>query len=311
LAIPALTAQNEELTMTRARASALAFALVLLMQAGSLAAQDWDAVQIRTVPLGNGIHVLFGQGGNLGLSVGEDGAFLVDDQFAPLTDKIIAAIRSITPEAVRFVLNTHWHGDHTGGNENMGQRGALIVAHENVRRRMNPEEFRDLIGRSQQAPPDALPAITFSEAANFHWNGENIRTFHVEHAHTDGDVIVHFTRANVFHMGDTFFNGSYPFVDMESGGNVNGVIAAADRVLELANAETRIIPGHGDVGGPAELRAYRSMLMTVRDRVRELIAQGRSEDEVVLAGVTSSFGTSWSGNAERFVRAAYQSLARR
>jgi glyoxylase-like metal-dependent hydrolase (beta-lactamase superfamily II) len=297
--------------MTIPRVTALAGGLALLALPATAGAADWVAVEIRSVSLGNGIHVLFGQGGNLGLSVGEDGAFLVDDQFAPLTDKILAAVRAVTPEAVRFVLNTHWHGDHTGGNENLGQRGALIVAHENVRRRMNPQEFRDLIGRSQQAPAAALPVITFSEAANFHWNGENIRTFHVEHAHTDGDVVVHFTRANVFHMGDTFFNGRYPFIDMESGGNVNGVIAAADQVLALANDQTRIIPGHGEVAAPADLRSYRTMLATVRERVQALIAQGRSEDEVVGAGVTASFNAQWGTNSEGFVRAVYKSLASR
>jgi glyoxylase-like metal-dependent hydrolase (beta-lactamase superfamily II) len=293
------------------RVSLVACVALLGLDSPLAAQQDFSNVQIRTIQLGEGIYMLMGQGGNLGLSIGEDGAFLVDDQFAPLTEKILAAIRSVTADPVRFVLNTHWHGDHTGGNENMGKAGALIVAHENVRRRMNPEEFRELIGRSQQAPPDALPVITFTEAVNFHWNGEHIRVFHVAPAHTDGDAIVIFTRANVIHMGDVFFNGRYPFVDMESGGNLNGVIDAVDRVLGMASPMTKIIPGHGDAAGPAELRAYREMLTTVRDRVQRLIAQGMTEDQVVAAKPTQDLDAKWGMSAERFVRAAYQSLSRR
>jgi len=284
---------------------------ISLFPAGTVAQQDFSNVEIRTIELAPGLYMLMGSGGNLGLSIGADGAFLVDDQFAPLTPKIMAAIRAVTREPVRFVLNTHWHGDHTGGNENLGRAGALIVAHENVRRRMNPQEFRDLIGRSQQAPDAALPVITFNDAANFHWNGENIRVFHVERAHTDGDVIVIFTNANVIHMGDTFFNGRYPFIDLESGGGMNGVLDAADRVLALARPDTKIIPGHGEVAGPAELRAYRDMITTVRDRVQQLIVQGMTEDQVVGAKPTQDLDARWGTASERFVRAIFQSLSRR
>jgi len=284
---------------------------IALLPAATVAQQDFSNVQIRTVELATGLYMLMGSGGNLGLSIGADGAFLVDDQFAPLTPKIMAAIRAVTREPVRFVLNTHWHGDHTGGNENLGRAGALIVAHENVRRRMNPQEFRDLIGRSQQAPEEALPVITFNDAANFHWNGDNIRVFHVERAHTDGDVIVLFTNANVIHMGDTFFNGRYPFIDLESGGGMHGVLDAADRVLALARPDTKIIPGHGEVAGPAELRAYRDMITTVRDRVQRLISQGMTEDQVVGAKPTQDVDATWGTASERFVRAIFQSLSRR
>ncbi len=275
------------------------------------AQQDFSNVEIRTVQLTDGLYMLMGAGGNLGLSVGADGAFLVDDQFAPLTPKIMAAVRAVTTQPVRFVLNTHWHGDHTGGNENLGRAGALIVAHENVRRRMNPAEFRDLIGRSQQAPAAALPVITFSEAANFHWNGENIRVFHVARAHTDGDAIVRFTNANVIHMGDTFFNGRYPFIDLDSGGGLNGVLEAIDRVLGLAGPDTKIIPGHGELAGVTELRAYRDMITTVRDRVQRLITQGMSEDQIVAAQPTQDLDATWGTASERFVRAVAQSLQRR
>ncbi|MDH5551505.1 MAG: MBL fold metallo-hydrolase, partial [Gemmatimonadota bacterium] len=212
------------------------------------------------------------------------------------------------PEPVRFVLNTHWHGDHTGGNENMGSAGALIVAHDNVRQRMNPADFHDLVGRSSQAPPRALPVVTFSDQINFHWNGEHLHVFHAARAHTDGDAVIVFTRANVVHMGDLFFNGRYPFIDLESGGGVQGVIDAADAVLALARPDTKIIPGHGDLAGPTELRAYRDMIVSVRERVSRLKSQGMAEDQVVAASPTQAFDAAWGQNAERFVRAVYRSL---
>ncbi len=271
--------------------------------------QDMSQVEIETVRLETDLFMLMGQGGNIGLSVGGDGAFLIDDQFAPLTDKILAAVAEVTDQPVRWVLNTHWHGDHTGGNENLGAAGAMIVAHENVYRRMNPAEFADVVGRSDQAPRAALPVVTFADGVSFHWNGRHIGVTHVGEAHTDGDVIVHFPRANVFHMGDTFFRGRYPFIDVDSGGGVDGVIAAANLVLERASEGTRIIPGHGDLAVPEHLRAYRDMLETVRMRVASLVANGRTEDQVVAAAPTSDLDGVWGDNPERFVRAVYKSLS--
>lgn len=281
-------------------------ALVLLLIASGVAAQaNFDSVTVRTQRVADGVYVLFGQGGNIGLSVGSDGAFVIDDQFAPLTEKIRAAIAEITPEPVRFVLNTHWHGDHTGGNENFGKAGAMIVAHENVRRRLNPEEFREVMGRTQQAPPDALPVVTFTDGITFYWNGEKIRTFHTPPGHTDGDAVIVFEQAGVVHMGDTFFNGRFPFIDTASGGDVDGVIAAADAVLAFAGPQTRIIPGHGEVTGVAELRAYRTMLADTRERVLAMLARGMTEDQIVAAAPTASH-TGFTGNPEGFVRAVVQ-----
>jgi cyclase len=195
-------------------------AVVALTSAGPLAAQaGMDTVQIRTLPAGKGVYMLMGAGGNIALSVGNDAAFLVDDQFAPLTTKILAAVKAVTDKPVRFLVNTHWHGDHTGGNENMAGAGVILVAHDNVRTRMSSEQF--LAAFNQKVPPSpakALPMVTFSQSMAFHLNDDDIHVVHVPPAHTDGDAIIHFTAANVIHMGDSFFNGRYPFIVLSSGG---------------------------------------------------------------------------------------------
>lgn len=283
--------------------------IVVATAAWSIAQQDMSDVQIETIHVADGVYMLVGQGGNIGLSVGDDGPFVIDDQFAPLTEKIQAAIAAVTDGDVRFVLNTHWHGDHTGGNENFGKAGAMIVAHENVRRRLNPAEFRDVMGRTEQAPPEALPVVTFTDAVNLYWNGENIRVFHVDAAHTDGDVIIHFSNANVVHMGDNFFRGRYPFIDVDSGGGINGMIEAGDRVLAMVNSDTQIIPGHGPLSTPDDLSDFRNMLITVRDRVRAMLNDGMSIDEIVAAKPTSDLDAVWGQDPDGFVTNAARSLS--
>ncbi|MBW8860923.1 MAG: MBL fold metallo-hydrolase, partial [Acidobacteria bacterium] len=243
--------------------------LVSFFALPAVAQQDFSKVDIRTEKLSDTVYMLTGAGGNLGLSVGEDSVFLVDDQFAPLTPKIEAAIAKITPKPVKFVLNTHWHFDHTGGNENLGKAGALIVAHENVRKRMSVENFIEFLGmKTQPDPRGALPVVTFTSDVTFHLNGDEIYVAHVPKAHTDGDAIVHFRKSGVIHMGDTFFNKLYPFIDTSSGGTVEGVIAAADGALKVSNERTKIIPGHGPLATRAELQAYRDMLATIAGRIR-------------------------------------------
>ncbi len=295
-----------------ARSFARMSLLMSLLWAMPLVAQrDWDAIEIRTIELGGGVYMLMGSGGNIGLSVGEDGAFVVDDQFAPLTDKIKAAIAGVTDQPVKWVLNTHWHGDHTGGNENFGGDGALIVAHDNVYKRLNPAEFAELVGRSQQAPDVALPVVTFDEAMTFHWNGEDIHAFHVEHAHTDGDVIIHYRGSDIYHMGDTFFRGRYPFIDVDSGGSVDGIIAAADLVLRMSGSSTKLIPGHGDLATREDLREYREMVSTVRGRVAQLIRDGKTQEEAMAARPTADLDAAWGAtqeSAEGFVTLVYRSL---
>lgn len=279
------------------------------------AQQDFSAVDIETVQVADGVYVLIGSGGNIGVSVGSDGAFLVDDQYAPLTEKILAAVGELTDAEVRFVVNTHWHGDHTGGNENLGRAGAVIVAHDNVRVRMKREVVLPMFNsRTEPAPAIALPVLTFSDETTFNWNDETIRVFHVPNAHTDGDSIVLFQNANVIHMGDTLWTSGFPRVDSGvGGGSVRGVIDAVEAVMEMADAETQFIPEHGVLPprGTAFLEEYVAMLRAVQDDVRELISQGLSVEEIVAARPTREFDVRWGGgymSPELFTRVVYTSL---
>ncbi len=274
--------------------------------------QDFSQVQIRTTEVAEGIYMLEGSGGNLGLSVGTDGAFLIDDQFAPLSEKISAAIAGITDDDVRFLINTHWHGDHTGGNENFGNAGAIIVAHDNVRARMSTEQFREIFDqRIPASPATALPIVTFADRTTFHWNGQRIVVKHVENAHTDGDSVVWFADADVFHLGDVFFNGFYPFVDVSSNGSLEGYISAVEGVLMRTTENTTIIPGHGPLANANDLRAYLEVLRTARERIQSAIDGGMSEDETVAADLMADYDEQWGGgfmNPENFVRLSYKSL---
>lgn len=265
-----------------------------LTAAAGFAQQDFSAVEVKAQEVSKGIYMMTGAGGNLGVSVGEDGVFLVDDQYAPLTDKIRAAVAKLSEREIRFVINTHWHGDHTGGNENLGKSGTVIVAHDNVRERMSVEQFLALGNRKVPASPKAaLPVITYDDAVTFHLNGQTIHAFHVPPAHTDGDSVVHFKQANVVHMGDLFFNGMYPFIDTAAGGNIDGMIGAADTVLGMTDASTKVIPGHGPLTDRDGLQAYRDMLVKVRDAVRALVDAGKSRDEVIAAKPTEALDEVW------------------
>ena len=253
----------------------------------ALAQQDFSKVEIRTVALRGGTHLLTGAGGNVLASVGTDGVFLIDDQYAPLTDRIVAALAKLSDQPPRFVINTHWHGDHSGGNENLGKAGAVIVAHDNVRKRMRAGQML----RGERVPPasfDALPVLTFASDVSLHLNGDAAHVWHVAHAHTDGDSLVKFEQANVLHMGDIYFNGLYPFIDAESGGSIGGVLAAIDRGLALSDAETLVVPGHGPVSNRAELAAYGAMLKGYRDRIAALKHAGKSLAEVVATKPTEA-----------------------
>jgi len=287
---------------------ALAIMAGLACAAPAAAQPNMDAVQIRVEQVAPGVAVLFGAGGNIGLSYGADGNVLIDDQFAPLTDRIVAAVAGLDPNPIRFVINTHWHGDHTGGNENLGRCGAVIVAHDNVRRRMSTAQM--LRGEmTRPSPAGALPVVTFAEGVTFHLNGDTIRVAHVSHAHTDGDVLIHWTGANVLHMGDTFFNGMLPFIDLESGGSVDGLLRAVDAALAMTNAGTRIIPGHGPMASRADLAADRDRIRTLRDRIAAEIARGQSLEQIQALGLADTYGkaTDFIPPA-RFVESVYNSL---
>lgn len=273
---------------------------------------NFDTISVRAQPLRGGVYMLTGAGGNIGVSTGSEAAFLVDDQFAPLTPKIIAAVAAITPQPIKFVVNTHWHGDHTGGNENVGKAGALIVAHRNVRTRMSTEQFNQTFNRTTPpSPAGALPIITFTDTVTFHLNGDDVVVFHVAPAHTDGDALVYFTRADVIHMGDTYFATGYPYIDVSSGGTVNGVIGAADRALAICTPQTIVIPGHGPVSTCPALREYRNMLVATRDRIQAEMRKGRSLDQLRAANLTSGFDAKWGAGFIRppvYVELVYRSL---
>jgi cyclase len=260
----------------------------------ALAQQDFSRVEIRTQKLSDTLYMLVGAGGNIALSAGDDATFIVDDQFAPLVPKIKAAVAAVARKPVQFVLNTHYHFDHTGGNEAFGKEGALIVAHDNVRRRMSTDQVLALFNETQKASPKAaLPVVTVGSDVTFHINGEEVHAFHVPRAHTDGDLIVHFRRADVVHMGDIYFNGFYPFIDGDGGGSADGVIAAVDRVLAMASERTRIIPGHGPLATKADLARYRQMLATVTQRIRDARGQGRTDSDIRNAKITADLDAAW------------------
>lgn len=274
------------------------------------AQQDMSKVEIKVEQLAPGVAVLFGAGGNIGVSYGEDGTVLIDDQFAPLTGKIQTAIAGLGASPVKFLINTHWHGDHTGGNENFGKAGAVIMAHDNVRVRMASDQ-KTGFGEIKASPKAALPVITYAEGLKLHLNGEEVRVVSVPPAHTDGDSIVHWTKSNVIHMGDLYFNKvTFPFVDRGSGGDVRGVIIAADKALALADDATKIIPGHGPVATKADLKAYRDMVSEIVSRVEKAAKEGKTLAEVKAMKPADGFGVATNGfiTANRFVETVYATV---
>jgi glyoxylase-like metal-dependent hydrolase (beta-lactamase superfamily II) len=288
---------------------------VAVAWAGTAAGQPApDTVKFETTKLADGVYLLRGAGGNVGLGVGPDGAFLIDDELAPLTKALQAAVAAVTTQPLRFVLNTHWHFDHTGGNKDLGSAGVLIVAHDNVRVRMSTDQFIAAMNQKVPASPAvALSVVTFDSHVTLHLNGDDVEAIHLPPAHTDGDSIVVFKKANVIHAGDLFFNGFYPFFDLSSGGSFEGMIGAADRILALADEKTKIIPGHGPLGTRADLVAYRDMLVGIRNKVRPLMQAGKTAAEVIDAHPTAEYDATWGKGflkPDDFTSLVYQSLAR-
>lgn len=285
-----------------------ALPLVLVSLAAPVAAQqDLSKVEIKAQQLAPGVAVLFGAGDNIGVSYGEDGTILIDDQFAPLTAKIQKAVTDLGATPVKFLINTHWHYDHSGGNENLGKAGAIIMAHDNVRVRM--AAGATVAGNViPPAPKAALPVITYADGLKLHLNGEEVRVIHMPVGHTDGDSIIHWTKSNVIHMGDLFFFGmSYPFVDGSSGGNVRGVVLAADKALAIADDKTQIIPGHGAVATKADLLKYRNMVAEIIGKVEAGIKAGQTLDQIKALRPADGYGVKADGfiTADRFVETVY------
>ncbi|MFY0629717.1 MAG: MBL fold metallo-hydrolase [Flavobacteriaceae bacterium] len=269
-------------------------------------------IKITSTKVTDQIYMLKGQGGNIGLFIGDDAIYMIDDQFAPLTPKILEAIKKITPNKVDYLINTHWHGDHTGGNENMGKEGALIVAHDNVRKRMSSESTRR--GRKVPAAPKvALPVITFSKDLSFHINGDDVLATHVHNAHTDGDALIYFANNNVLHTGDSYFQTGFPYIDLTSGGSIDGYIEGIEKMILIADENTKIIPGHGNIASKKDLKVYLKMLNTLKARVVAEIKKGKTLEEVkgnkeITKGYEAS---SWWITEEKIRETIYTSLTQK
>jgi glyoxylase-like metal-dependent hydrolase (beta-lactamase superfamily II) len=248
-------------------------------------AQDFDDVEITIHPVSGNVSYIEGRGGNIGLFTGEDGVFLIDDQYAPLTDRIVDAIREISDEPIRFLVNTHMHPDHTGGNENFGRMGTMIFGHDNVRTQMAAAGYAE-----------EPPLITYSEDVTFHINGETVHVFKVPNAHTNGDSFIKFVGSNVVHTGDVYRTTTFPYIDMGNGGSYLGTIDALNMLLDVSDEDTKVIPGHGGISNAAEVAAFRDMLVVIRDRVAEAIRNGMSLEEIQGAGLTAEYDERWAGS---------------
>jgi cyclase len=274
---------------------------------------DFSKVEIKTTDLGDNVYMLEGQGGNITVAVAKDGIIMVDGEYAPLHDKIKAAIVLVSNQPIKYLINTHFHADHTGGNEPFAKDGAIVVAQENVRNRLAAGTTNGLTGaKTPPAAPDALPARTFTASYKIRLLGRVADLKHIANAHTDGDTYVWFKTANVLSTGDTFTNGRYPNIDFANGGNIKGMIAATDIYLKLTNARTRIVPGHGPIADKAALTEYRTMLVTARDRMAKLVKEGKSEDDAVAAKPFADLDAKWAPTelaGTNFVRVVYHSLA--
>jgi cyclase len=274
---------------------------------------DFSKVEIKTTDLGDNIYMLEGQGGNITVAVGKDGIIMVDGQYAPLHDRIKAAIEAISNKPIKYLINTHFHGDHTGGNELFAKDGVTIVSQVNVKNRLAAGTSNGLTGaKTPPAPPAALPSDTYTNFSKIRLEGRIADLKHIANAHTDGDTYVWFKTANVLSTGDTFTNGRYPNIDFANGGNIRGMIAAADAYLKLVNARTRIVPGHGPLADKAALMEYRTMLISAHDRMAKLVKEGKSEDEVVAAKPFADFDAKWVPTelaSKNFIRVVYHSLA--
>lgn len=269
--------------------SNLVIILLLTALAGS-AQQNLDTVKIRPIKVTDQIYMLKGSGGNIGLLTGNDGLMMIDDQFAPLSNKITETIRLISQTSIRFLVNTHIHGDHTGGNDNFSKQGVTLVAHDQVRERMKKEQVNKRLNRT--TPPrekDALPTVTFSDKLNFHLNEEEIELIHLDRGHTDGDVAVYFKKANVIHTGDAFVRYGYPYIDVSSGGSIKGFVSSLDRLLIMMNDQTKVIPGHGELAAKNDVKILRDQIVDILDQVAKALKKGKKIEEISSLGITDKY----------------------
>lgn len=270
-------------------------------------AQNFDTINIKTTKVSASVYMLEGYGGNIGVLTGPDGIILVDDQFVQLSDKIKKALTALNNKPVKFIINTHYHFDHSDGNKIFGGEGSVIVAHENVRKRLSADQMIKTFNREQKAyPPDALPVITFDESVTFNMNGETVQVFHVRNAHTDGDAVIYFKESNVMHTGDVFVRYGLPFIDISGGGNVDGMLAAIDLLLSQINDNTIIIPGHGPLSNRKDMQNYKDMVVTVRNRVADGIKSGKTVDQVIDSDPAKEYNTIF--DKREFVRIVYESI---
>jgi glyoxylase-like metal-dependent hydrolase (beta-lactamase superfamily II) len=283
----------------------------LFVFAGAAHAQtDFTKVQMKATKVAGNVYMLEGAGGNIGVSVGDDGLLIVDDQFAPLADKIRAALKGLADKKLKFILNTHWHGDHTGGNAAFGPE-ATIIAHDNVRKRLATEQKSTVFNTTTPASPkEALPVITFDQSLSVHFNGEDIRAIHFPHGHTDGDSVIFFSASNVVHLGDDFFAGRFPFVDLESGGSVQGLVKNIGELVNKIPADAKLIPGHGPLSTLDDLKSYHRMLQQTTEIVRGKIAAGKTLDQIKSEGLPDEWKTWGTGfiKTDRWVETIYKSL---
>ena len=294
----------------RVRAITALFVILCGVVAASAQEQDFSAVQMKVTKVAGNVYMLEGAGGNIGVSAGPDGILIVDDQFAPLAEKIRAALQSINPGKLKFVLNTHWHGDHTGSNAVFGPE-APIIAHDNVRRRLSTEQ-RVLGEVVKPSPNEALPVITYGESLSVHFNNEEIRVVHFPHGHTDGDSVIFFTKSNVVHMGDDFFAGKFPFVDMDSGGTVQGLIDNVAKIIKMLPADVKIIPGHGPLSTLDDLKLYHRMLVETREFVRSRINARKTLAQIKAEGLPAEWKDWGTGfiKLDQWIEILYNSLSR-
>lgn len=272
----------------------ISVSLLAFASSAVIAHQHFASVNISSEKVANNLYMLQGEGGNIAVLIGDDGVLMVDDQFAELTDKIRKEISKYSDGPIKYMVNTHWHYDHTGGNNNLGEQGVAIVAHDNVRSRLAAGGFIKAFNATiPPAPKAALPVITFADGLTFHWNQETISVEHVAPAHTDGDAVIYFKNANVVHTGDLYFNSFYPFVDASSKGSLPGMIEGVNRVLAKIDDKTLVIPGHGALSNKAELAEYRDMLVVLHGRLSALKTQGKTVQEIIAAKPTAEFDAKW------------------